>query len=82
MYRRALEGKEKAWGPEHTSTLNTVNNLDVLFVDQGKMPEAEAMYRRPLEGFEKAFGLEHRSTLNIVNNLGLIYAAQVKMLEA
>jgi hypothetical protein len=26
MYNRALAGKEKAWGPEHTSTLNTVNN--------------------------------------------------------
>lgn len=24
---RALRGKEKAWGPEHTSTLDTVNNL-------------------------------------------------------
>ena len=31
MYRRALEGKEKAWGPEHTSTLDTVNNLGILY---------------------------------------------------
>ncbi|SLM37739.1 beta transducin-like protein het-e4s [Lasallia pustulata] len=68
MYRRALEGKEKAWGPEHTSTLDTekawgpehtstlgtVNNLGVLYKDQGKMAEAEAMYRRALEGKEKA----------------------------
>ena len=23
MYQRALEGREKAWGPEHTSTLST-----------------------------------------------------------
>jgi len=27
MYERALRGKEKAWGPDHTSTLATVNNL-------------------------------------------------------
>ena len=46
MYRRALEGFEKAWGPEHTSTLDTVNNLGLLYADQGKMQEAEAMYRR------------------------------------
>jgi hypothetical protein len=26
MYVRALRGMEKAWGPEHTSTLDTVNN--------------------------------------------------------
>jgi hypothetical protein len=27
MYNRALAGFEKAWGPEHTNTLDTVNNL-------------------------------------------------------
>jgi hypothetical protein len=27
MYNRALAGYEKALGPEHTSTLDTVNNL-------------------------------------------------------
>ena len=37
MYQRALEGHEKAWGPEHTSTLDTVNNLAALYSDQGKM---------------------------------------------
>ncbi|SLM37471.1 kinesin light chain 1 [Lasallia pustulata] len=82
MYRRALEGKEKAWGPEHTSTLDTVNNLGVLYADQGKMAEAEAMHRRALEGKEKAWGPEHTSTLDTVNNLGNIYANQGKMAEA
>ena len=37
MYQRALEGREKVWGPEHTSTLDTVNNLTALYSDQGKM---------------------------------------------
>ncbi len=59
MYRRALEGSEKALGPEHRSTLSTVNNLGLLYADQGKMQEAEAMYRRGLEGYEKAWGPEH-----------------------
>ena len=27
MYRRALDGYEKALGPDHTSTLDAVNNL-------------------------------------------------------
>ena len=30
MYQRALQGREKAWGPDHTSTLSTVNNLGLL----------------------------------------------------
>ena len=46
MYLRALTGKEKTWGPEHTSTLDTVNNLGLLYSDQGKMKEAEDMFQR------------------------------------
>ena len=36
MYLRALAGKEKALGPDHTSTLGTVRNLGKLYADQGK----------------------------------------------
>jgi Flp pilus assembly protein TadD len=46
MYSRALAGKEKAWGPDHTSTLDTVNNLGVLYADQGRLGDAERMYNR------------------------------------
>jgi Tfp pilus assembly protein PilF len=48
MYQRALHGKEKAWGLEHTSTLDTVNNLAVLYKSQGKLVKAEQMYQRAL----------------------------------
>jgi hypothetical protein len=41
MYQRALQGKEKVWGPDHTSTLDTVNNLGNLYVNQGKLDEAD-----------------------------------------
>jgi tetratricopeptide (TPR) repeat protein len=54
MYQRALQGKEKAWGPDHTSTLSTVNNLGNLYADQGKLVKAEQMYQRALQGKEKA----------------------------
>ena len=54
MYQRALERTEKALGPEHTSTLDTVNNLGLLYADQGKMTKAEKIYQRTLEGYEKA----------------------------
>lgn len=73
---RALKGREKAWGAEHTSTLNTVNNLGNLYSDQGKMAEAEKMYIRALKGYKKAWGAEHTSTLRTVNNLGLLYSDQ------
>lgn len=79
---RALQGYEKAWGPEHTSTLNTVNNLGNLYTSQGKLVEAEQMYQRALQGREKAWGLEHTSMLDKVNNLGLLYMNQGKLVKA
>ncbi|KAH8193551.1 hypothetical protein TruAng_012283 [Truncatella angustata] len=82
MYLRALRGKEKACGPDHTSTLSTVNNLGLLYKDQGKRVEAEDMYLRALRGFEKAWGPDHTSTLETVNNLGLLYKDQGKRVEA
>ncbi|KGO43873.1 Tetratricopeptide TPR2 [Penicillium expansum] len=82
MYERALEGKEKAWGRDPTSTLNTVNNLGNLYTNQGRLQEAEAMYERALEGKEKAWGRDHTSTLDTVNNLGLLYANQGRLQEA
>jgi tetratricopeptide (TPR) repeat protein len=74
MYQRALARKEKAWGLEHTSTLNTVNNLGILYADLGRIDKAEQMYQRALAGYEKAWGLEHTLTLDTINNLGILYA--------
>ncbi|OAP63856.1 hypothetical protein AYL99_03083 [Fonsecaea erecta] len=82
MYIRALVGNEKALGPDHTSTLDTVNNLGRLYADQGKLAEAEKMYIRALVGNEKTLGPDHISTLDTVNNLGRLYADQGKLAEA
>ena len=72
MYRRALDGYEKAWGPEHTSTLDTVNNLGSLYGHQGKLAEAEKMYRRALDGYEKLRGPNHPTAKLIGRNLSII----------
>ncbi|KAJ6016957.1 hypothetical protein N7451_000336 [Penicillium sp. IBT 35674x] len=82
MYQRALAGKEKALGPNHTSTLDTVNNLGNVYSDQGKLKEAEEMYQRALAGKEEAFGPDHMSTLDTVNNLSILYKDQGKLKEA
>ncbi|CAG8884732.1 unnamed protein product, partial [Penicillium egyptiacum] len=52
IYIRALAGYEKALGPNHTSTLRTVDNLGVLYASQGKLDEAEQMHIRALAGKE------------------------------
>jgi hypothetical protein len=82
MYLRVLSGYKKALGPDHTSTLLTVNNLGNLYGDQGKLAEAEQMYVRALTGKEKGLGPDHTSTLVTVNNLGNLYRNQGKLTEA
>ncbi len=49
MFQRTLAGNEKALGPEHVSTLGTIQNLGLLYYKQGNLREAEAMYQRLLE---------------------------------
>jgi hypothetical protein len=86
MYQRALQGYEKAWGPEHTSTLGTVNNLGLLYADQGKLVEAKQMYQRALQGYEKAVGVDNAMTyppvLNTIENLGSLFERQGDIAKA
>ena len=82
MYLRALTGKEKAWGPAHTSTLNTVNNLGNLYKNQGKMKEAGHMYLRALTGFEQAWGSGHKTPIDVRCNLAFLYKKMAMFKDA
>ncbi|CAH0017225.1 unnamed protein product, partial [Clonostachys rhizophaga] len=64
------------------AVIDSVHCLGVLYRDQGKFSEAEAMYNRALEGKEKVLGRDHASTLETVNNLGVLYKDQGKLNEA
>ena len=80
MCLRAQQGFEKGLSPDHSSTLNTVNNLGNLYRDQGKLVEAEKMYQRALQGYEKALGPENilhdLPALNTAYNLGRLHSNQ------
>jgi len=82
MYDRALAGYEKALGPEDPSTLETLNNLGLLYTEQGRLKDADIMYVRALAGYEKALGLEHKSTLSTVHNLGALYTGRGRFKDA
>ena len=43
MYKRVLQGYEKAWRPDYISKLNTINNLGI-YAKLGKLEGAEKMY--------------------------------------
>jgi hypothetical protein len=53
MYLRVLRAKEREWGPEHLTTLDTVVQLGSLYSDEGRRLEAERMFSRALLGYEK-----------------------------
>ncbi|KAN0068018.1 HET domain containing protein [Elaphomyces granulatus] len=82
MYQRALQGAEKAMGPDHTSTLETVHNFGILYAKLGKLDEAEKMYQRALQGKEKALGPDHPTTLNTVVCLGALYKNRGRLDDA
>ncbi|KAF2186789.1 hypothetical protein K469DRAFT_570907 [Zopfia rhizophila CBS 207.26] len=80
--RMSVKLREKVFGPEHPSTLDSVGNLGLVLDRQGKYEEAEAMHRQALKGYEKVLGPEHPSMLISVNNLGLVLGSQGKYEEA
>jgi hypothetical protein len=54
LHQRALRGKEKALGPEHPTTLQSVNNLAHLRERQEKYIEAAALSQRALTVGDKS----------------------------
>ena len=69
-------------GPEHPDTLGSLNNLAVLYWNQGKYEQAEPLYQRALEAQERVLGPEHPNTLGTVNNLAILYWNQGKYEQA
>ncbi len=68
----ALQEAEN-FGPEHPDVAASLNNLAVLYRDQGKYTEAEPLYQRALAIWEKALGPEHPNVATSLNNLASLY---------
>jgi tetratricopeptide (TPR) repeat protein len=65
---RAIAIDEKVLGPEHPGLATDLNNLALLYQDQGKYGEAEPLFRRSLGIFEKVLGKGHHSTETVRAN--------------
>ena len=62
IHRRALEGREKALGREHPSTLTSVHNLAFLFHKKVHYSTAIELYERAYKGYVKVLSAEHPTT--------------------
>ena len=76
LYERALAIREKALGPEHPHTANSLNNLAVLLKDQGDFAGARPLFERALAIKEKALGPEHPDTATTLDNLAYLLRDQ------
>ena len=65
MYDRALQGREKALGPEHPDTLSTAMNLAILLGLQRKFDEAKVFCKRCEIGYAKIYGPDHPKNLDM-----------------
>ena len=67
---------EKALGPEHPATAESLNNLAMLHLRMGDYAKAEPLFQRALKINEKALGPDHEETARCLHNFaGLLLEA-------
>jgi tetratricopeptide (TPR) repeat protein len=72
LYERALAICEKALGPEHPATGESLNDLALLLKNPDDLATARPLFERNVAICEKALGPEHPKTAQSVNNLALL----------
>ncbi|CAG8934788.1 unnamed protein product [Penicillium salamii] len=81
-YHRVIADFELNIGPHHSSTLEAVNDLGVLFSQTGRLNEAQKLLDRAFHGFEQNLGPQHTCTLRTVLHLGNLQALRKAFKEA
>jgi tetratricopeptide (TPR) repeat protein len=76
LLRDALAMNEKALGPEHPDTAQSLNNLALPLHAQGNLAGAKPLYERALAIREKALGPEHPDTAQSLNNVATLLKDQ------
>ena len=72
LARLTLAIDEKALGPDHPDTGDSLNNLAVLLYNKGDYDAAELLFRRVLAINEKALGPDHPELATTLNNLAAL----------
>jgi Tfp pilus assembly protein PilF len=52
LYQRALGGREKTFGSDHISTVNTMHGMAGVFLRKGEHGKALEYYQRALHGYQ------------------------------
>jgi len=82
LAQRRLESLEKTRGPFDRDVAGALNNLALLYSDQGHDAEAEPMYKRAVAILDKAGGLDASGGAPELNNLAALYQRQERYADA
>lgn len=82
QYLKALAGFEKADGPEALSSAPILNNLGLLYHQQGDFLKAEPFYARSIAIRKKYLAPNHPSIAFILNNLADMYSLRSDLKQA
>ena len=80
--KKALEVAEENVGPYHPDVATSLNNLALLYDNQGHYAQAEPLYKRALKIDEKTLGPDHPSVATSLENLAGLYRATKRDKEA
>ena len=82
LAQRQVANLEKSFGPVNRDLAGALNNLALLYGDQGQDGEAEPIYKRSLAILEKTDGLDRVGIAPELNNLAALYERQGRYAEA
>ena len=68
FHKSILAISERVLGPEHPSTLSSLNNLANLYKNLGQYEQAESLYQRALTTYEHVLGTDHPNTITVREN--------------
>ena len=77
-----MKGRQSELGDDHQDTLETKNDLAVLYKEQGRYDEAEPLLRQAIKGRTEKLGPQHPHTLASIKNLIDLYEIWGKRKEA
>jgi tetratricopeptide (TPR) repeat protein len=78
----SLNKRKDARVENHPKTLNSMNNLAILYQRQGRYEEAEPLYLECWTKRKDALGENHPDTLNSLHCLAILYTTQGRYQEA
>ena len=82
LLQEALNISRRVLGEEHRNTLLSMSGLADIYLDLGRLDDAETLDRDALEVQRRVLGKEHPDTLGTMNGLADVYMSQGRYDEA